>query len=190
MSADHQRVDLLYSVTEAIVEFMNGGPSLLLGAVYLFVVGAPIILLHELGHAIVAVRRLGTDVDVTVGNAAKLAQLRLGQVNASIFALRTPLASAGSASFDASLATARDVLWIALAGPVASAIGFVVSVLCFSAAAADGFVHDLLWAAVFTSVYGIVNLIPFKLDDGDGTLPFESDGRIALDALRVVRELR
>ena len=168
---------------------MNGGPGLVVGVVYLFVVGGPVILLHELGHALVAVKRLGADVEVTVGNAAKLAQLRLGQVNASVFALRSPLAPAGSASFDASRATARDVLWITLAGPVASAIGLVLSVLCFSAAPADGFLHDVLWAAVFTSVYGILNLIPFKLDDGDGA-PFESDGRMALDALRVIRELR
>ena len=145
------RVDLLYAATQEFVDFMNGSPSLLAFWVYLLIAGLPIILLHELGHALVAVRRLDADVEVTVGNAAKLAQLRLGQVNASIFALRSPLGPAGSASFDASRATAQDVVWIALAGPVVSAIGLVLAMFCFSAAPADGFVHDMLWAAVLTS---------------------------------------
>ena len=80
-------------------------------------------------------------------------------------------------------------VWIALAGPVVSAIGLVLAMLCFSAAPADGFVHDLLWAAVLVSFYGVLNLIPFKFD-GDGDGQSASDGRMALDALRVIRELR
>ena len=182
-------MDVLYWLAQVVFDFMNGAPSLPLDLVYLLVIGTPIILLHELGHALVAVRRLGTDVEVTVGNAAELAQMRLGQVNAAIFALPNPLAPAGTASFDGSLATARDVLWIALAGPVVSLIGLVLAVLCFSAAPADGFLHDVLWAAVFTSMYGPLNLIPFKFS-GDGEGQFASDGRMALDALRVIRELR
>jgi hypothetical protein len=182
-------VDLPYWLAQNFYDFMNGSPSLLTGWIYIVAAGAPIILLHELGHALVAVRRLDTDVEVTVGNAAEVAQLRLGQVNASVFALRSPLGPAGAASFDASLATARDVFWIALAGPVASAIGLAAVLLCYAAAPADGFVHNLLWAAVLTSFYGVLNLIPFRLG-GEGPGPSASDGRTALDALRVIRELR
>ena len=183
-------MDVLYALAEAIVNFMDSSPGLFGVLVYSLLVGAPIILLHELGHAVVAVRRLGADVEVTVGNAARLAQLRLGQVNASIFALRSPLGPAGSASFEASRASARDIVWIALAGPFVSAVGLVLVILCFTAAPAEGFVHDLLWVAVLPSFWGVLNLIPFKFDDRDGSLPFESDGRMALDALRVIRELR
>src|SRR3712207_7695589 len=36
-------------------------------------------LIHELGHALVAARRLGSEVEVTVGTGVKAAEFKLGQ---------------------------------------------------------------------------------------------------------------
>ena len=182
-------MDVLYSLAQVLYDFIESSPGLLGILVYPFVVGFPLIWLHEIGHALVAVRRLDTDVEVTVGNAAQVAQVRLGQINASLNVLRTPGAPAGSATFDASRARAEDVFWIALGGPALSAVALVLTIVIYSAAPADGFVHDLLWTAVMVGLYGVLNLIPFKFG-GEGDGQSASDGRMALDALRVIRELR
>ena len=169
---------------------MYGGPGLLMGMLYIAIVGLPLILLHELGHAMVAARRLDADVEVTVGNAVKIAQVRLGQVNASLHAFQNPLGTVGSASFDASRARAEDVLWIALAGPAVSVLCFVGVIAAYSVAPVDGVVRDVLWAGVVVTVYGILNVIPYKLRDLGQSAPQPSDGWLARDALRVLRELR
>ena len=180
----------LYAIAETIVKFMNGGPGFFAGLLYITIAALPVVLLHEFGHALMAVRRLGTDVEVTVGGAGRIAQFRLGQINASLFALQGAGATGGSAAFDASRASARDVLWIALAGPAASLLGLVVAMLCFANGPVDGFLHDLLWAAVFTSFAGVANLVPITFDADKPGESYETDGRIALSALRVISELR
>ena len=182
-------MDVLYSLAQVLYDFIESSPGLLGILVYPFVVGFPLIGLHEIGHAVVAMRRLDTDVEVTVGNAAQVAEVRLGQISASLNILRTPGAPAGTASFDASRARAEDVLWIALAGPAFSAVALVLTILLYSAAPADGLVHDLLWTAVMVGLFGVLNVIPFRLG-GEGKGQSASDGRMALDALRVIRELR
>ena len=183
-------MDLLYAIAEALFNFINSGPALFTSALYLLPAGLPLILLHELGHAVVAARRLGGDVEVTVGNAVRLAQFRLGHVNASLHALQSPLGTVGSVSFDVSRARAKDVLWIAVAGPLASLIGFVGVLTAYSIAPGDGVLHDLLWAAVWASLYGVLNLIPFRLQELGQSSPQPSDGWLARDALRVIRDLR
>jgi len=183
-------VDVLYTIAAALFDFISSGPGLLACALYLLVADWPVILLHELGHAMVAVRRLGGDVEVTVGNAVKLAQLRLGQVNASLHALQSPLGTAGSVTFDASRARAEDVLRVALAGPAVSALNFVGLVGAYSIAPDDGVLHDLLWAGTLASLYGVLNVIPFRLQELGQSSPQPSDGWLARDALRVMRELR
>ena len=183
-------MDLLYSIAQALYDFINSGPGLLAFFVYLVLAGCPLVLLHEYGHAIVAVLRLETDVEVAVGDVVKLAEFRLGQVNASVHALQGVTGIAGSANFDASRARAEDVLWIALAGPFVSAICLALTIVCYSIAPSDGFLHDLLWVAVVVNLYGVLNLIPFKLQDRRSSPAEPSDGQLALDALRVIRELR
>jgi hypothetical protein len=91
--------------------------------------------------------------------------------------------------FDASRATIRDVLLIALAGPAASLAGTVISAWALSAASPPGVVHDLLWAATLTGVFGVLNLVPLRLQEGRTGPTFRSDGRLALDALRLARAL-
>lgn len=183
-------MDLLYSLANLIVEFMESAPAWPLGLLYPFIAAIPAVLVHELGHAVVAQRRLGADVDISVGSAGKLAQLRLGQITASIHALSHPGRAAGSASFDGSAARAVDVVWIAVAGPLASLAGVLVTALLFAAAPETGLVHDLLWGALLAGVLGVLNLIPFAFQERRAGPSLRSDGRLALDALAVVRAVR
>ena len=182
-------MDLLYALAAAILGFMATGPPLVWSFVAIAIAGIPVILLHELGHAIAARRLLDGDVEVVVGTTGKLAELRLGRVLATINVLSHPAGPAGTVGFDDARATARDVLWIALAGPLASLLGFVATAMVLSAVPMQGVVHDLVWAAVVVNVFGVLNLIPIELRDGGGSVS-RSDGRLALDALRALWALR
>jgi hypothetical protein len=181
------RVDLLYWLAGRAYEFMNempGGWSFLWWG---FVAAVPVVALHELGHAVVAVRRLGADVEVTVGNAVELARVRMGRIEASLNAVAHPGYAAGSASFDSSHATARDVLWIALAGPLASLVGWVTTASLLSLTASSGVLHDLLWSMTMAGAFAVVlSLLPLSPEESDGTKVW-TDGRLALDAVGVLR---
>jgi hypothetical protein len=183
--------DPLYVIAQAILDFMNAGPSLLLTPLYILIAGVPATALHELGHALVARRLLGLPVDIVVGTTGRIVQLQLGQISMSVNALASPARVGGSAMFDASRARARDILLIALAGPAASAVGVLLSLALLRTAAASGFVHDLLWASVLFGVFAVVlNLIPFDFtDDHDDHCP-QTDGGMALHAARTLRALR
>jgi hypothetical protein len=182
-------VDVLYWLAAALDDFMNAGPGGWSFLLWGFAASVPVVVVHELGHAIVAAHRLGADVEVTVGNAVKLAQVRMGRIHASLNMLPRPGHVAGSARFDASRATARDVLWIALAGPFASLVGVVVTALLLRHVPPAGVIHDLLWWMTGAGVLAVLlNLLPFKPEESDGTKVW-TDGRMALDALRIIRSV-
>jgi hypothetical protein len=138
-------VDALYNIADAIVRFMDSSPAFPIGLLYLAVAAVPVTLVHELGHAFAARRLIDGDVQVSVGSAGKLAEIQLGKVALAVNALSHPGRAAGVAEFDASRATARDVLLIALAGPAASLAGAVLTAWALSAASPSGVLHDLLW---------------------------------------------
>jgi hypothetical protein len=58
------------------------------------------------------------------------------------------------------------------------------------AAPAAGTVHDLLWGLVVTSAGGVLTLIPFVFQERRDGPRLRTDGRLALDALKVVRAVR
>jgi Zn-dependent protease len=183
-------VDWLYSIAGAVVGFMDAGPGLPVSLLYLAFAAIPVTLLHELGHAVAARRLLGGDVQVAVGSVGKIAGVRLGQVALAVNALSHPGRAGGSAEFDASRATARDILLIALAGPAASLAGTVLTAWALSAASPSGMLHSVLWAATFAGAFGVLNLVPLTLQEGRDGPPLRTDGRLALDALRVARAWR
>jgi hypothetical protein len=190
VAADGGEVEPLYDLADAIVRFMDASPGFPIGILYIAVAAMPMTLLHELGHALVARRLLGGEVQVSVGTAGKLAQMRLGQIALSVNALSSPGRAAGVAEFDGSRATAGDVLLIALAGPAASLLGAIVSAWGLSAGSPSGVLHDLLWATTLAGVFGVLNLVPLTFQERREGPPVRTDGRLALDALRVARALR
>ena len=183
------QVDALYLAAGAIVEFMNAGPPILLSLVLLLVVGIPVTLVHELGHAVVARLRLGSAVDVVVGSAGKAAEMHLGDVKVRVNAPASPLRAGGSATLSSSRATARDVLLIAAAGPAASAAGALVTGWWF-ARPAPGLVRDALWVATLAGVLACLNVIPLKIQERLGEAPIRTDGQLILDAARAEQAFR
>jgi hypothetical protein len=184
-------VDALADLAALIVGFMDSGPPLWIALLYIAITGIPLTLLHELSHAVTAHHLIGGEVKVSVGSAGRLAQLRLGQIVLSLNALAQPGKSAGLAEFDATRATARDVLLIALAGPAASLVGAVATGWALASSSPSGVLHGLLWAATFGGLGAVVvNLIPFTFQEGRDGPGLPTDGRLALDALRVGRAIR
>jgi hypothetical protein len=181
-------VNVLYDLAYVVFDFMNSGPGLLAMLIYSALVAIPVVLLHELGHAIAARRLVGGEVEITVGTAGKLANIRLGEVVMSINAVAHPGRPDGVARFDASRARFLDIILIALAGPAASLVGTIVTALLLSAASPDGVVHDLLWVATALGVVGVLNIVPITFRNRDGTT-LRTDGRVVLDVVRVVSRL-
>ena len=182
-------MDVFYAIAGVFFGFLTSGPPLPWSIAALAIAAVPCTLLHELGHAIAARRLLDGDVDVVVGTTGKLAELQLGRVSATINALSHPLAAAGSAGFDDARATARDVVCIALAGPLASAFGLLLGAITLSVLPTTGLMHDLAWATVLPNVFGVLNLVPSRLRERGGSFA-RSDGLLALDAARVLWALR
>jgi hypothetical protein len=180
-------VEPLYALAQVIYDFMESGPMSVLMLVYLMAAAIPVTLVHELGHAVVGRRRLGGEVAVSVGTTGRIAELRLAQIKVSINALSDPTRAGGRAVFDAQRATARDVVAIALAGPLASLAGTLVSGWLLSMAPA-GVVYDFLWAMTLGGVCACVaNLIPLKLEERRGEGLMRTDGMLVVEALRVMR---
>jgi hypothetical protein len=183
-------VELLYDAAQAITGFMDSSPPLPVALLCLAIAAIPVTLVHELGHAMAGRLLLGSDVEVRVGHAGKMAELRLGQVAATVHVLSQPGRLGGATTFDDSRARVQDVLWVAVAGPLASLAGLVLAAILLSTAPTTGLLHDLLWAAVLGGAFGVLNLVPFAFQERRDGPPLRTDGRLALDALKVARELR
>jgi len=180
-------MSLPYDVAAVFAHFMDGAPPLLLMAVLYPIVGMSVVLLHELGHALAAHSLLGTPVRVTVGRHARFASLQLGKVELELNAVGTLRGPSGTAQFDDSAARARDIVWIALAGPAASLAGTALTAVLAGAAPPDGILHAAAWTATSAGVVAVLlNLVPMQSVEPSGAR-MRSDGRLALDALRIWR---
>jgi hypothetical protein len=94
-------VEPLHFLALTFTRFLRASPGFPVVFMYLTLAGIPVTLLHELGHAAIARRRLGGEVQVSVGTAGKIANVRLGQITMFINALSHPGRAAGRASFTA-----------------------------------------------------------------------------------------
>jgi len=167
--------------------FMDAGPPFLPLLILLVLTIIPVTVVHELGHALAARSRLGTEGEISVGHTGRLLDFHLGNLALSINLVADPRKPAGQATFDGSRATALDVMWIALAGPGASFVGWVVVVLLYNAAPSTGLWHDILWTAALGSAFAVLNLIPLRLEERRGGRPIFTDGRIAIDAAKAAQ---
>ena len=182
-------MDLLYAMAQAFADYMNASPPFLWSLVAILVGAVPVVMLHEAGHAVAARRLLDVDVEVTIGSVGQVAAVQLGRVRAQLNLLSTGAAS-GSARFDAARATARDVVLIALAGPLASLVGVCVTAALMSSATSGTAWHGLLWGMTGAGAWGVLNVVPFTLSSRKGDGVTRSDGRLALDALQAIRAYR
>jgi hypothetical protein len=178
--------DWLYGPAAAVSDYLDTGPGLPVALACLAIVAIPATLLHELGHALAALALLDTPVGVAVGSFGKVAEVRLGQIAAA----GAPVGAVRPATFDAGRAEARDILWIAVAGPAMSLIAMLASIAALSLAPAHGVAHDLFWAAAIVNAIGVAHLLPVKLRDRPDGATLLTDGRLALDAARTLRALR
>jgi len=145
----------------------------------LYVLAGPIILWHELGHALAARAFVDHDVRVQVGRGARRG-FRLAGVDFEIGA-PSLVGIGGLCRYPASV-TAYESLVIALAGPAATLLGACLALMVLPAL--HGPLHAAAAVAAVAQVDGfILNLVPFTLSDRSGRV-FRTDGRQALDALR------
>ena len=181
---------MLHELAGAIDRFMRSSPGMPVLLAYIAAAGVPVTLLHELGHALVGVRRLGVPVYVSVGSAGRLLSVRLGRLTLTVNPFAHPARPGGFAELDAGRASARDLMLFALAGPAASLLGFALAAWALSAAPDTGLLHNFLWAATCCGLFGVLNVVPFVLQERRGGRSLRSDGRLALDAARAGRSLR
>jgi hypothetical protein len=161
---------------------MNGGPGFIWTAVVSVALAAPLTMLHELGHAVVARRLLPGTVRVTVGHGEARWEFALRGIDFQLSPVHPFAVPAGVCSYDGSSASARDEVAVALAGPAATLAGLVLTVVVLGQT--GGLLHTIAWVAVLGETLGLcVCLAPITLNDRHGR-HWRSDGRVALDALR------
>lgn len=145
----------------------------------LYVLAGPLILWHELGHALGARTFVEHDVTVQVGRGDRWS-FRVADID---FRIGAPslVGIGGLCHYPASV-TASESLVIALAGPAATLLGAGLALLLLPPL--HGPLHAAAAVAAVAQVSGFVlNLVPFTLTDRNGR-GFRTDGRQALDALR------
>lgn len=155
----------------------------------LAVMTAPAVLVHELGHAVAARMLAGGDVRMRIGLRDTGLKLRLGGVTATLDPVGALVG--GSVRFEPGRATIDDFILIVLAGPFASLLGALVSLRLF---AADGPYYGtadtFLWAFALVNLFGLANLLPFRVRVTRRSPLQGSDGRLVMDALALKRTLR
>ncbi|MDQ6915101.1 MAG: hypothetical protein M3155_04740 [Actinomycetota bacterium] len=150
--------------------------------------GPLIVLVHELGHALAALRHTHGTVRVYVGRDPGPTPWRAGRLEVYI-GLRLPRGGPSGLCLHLVPHRALDQVWISLAGPAATAataVAFFLAMLATSSAAA------FLPLAFFGAAFGTTIMLLFCLGDGGGlegnreTL-FLRDGEVARAAWRAHR---
>jgi hypothetical protein len=158
----------------------GGGASRLLLASVVATLAAPVlVLVHELGHAVVGLTRTEGLVLVRVGKAPGRWRLRVGRLQLELHPLPARNAPAGLAQIHARCGPATMVV-ISLAGPLAEAIAAAVLI---------AFGLELQWDLLIVvgalgAADALANLVPFAWRG------HRSDGHHLLNALRHGRDPR
>jgi hypothetical protein len=177
----------------AFADAMNGGPGLPWWIGWIVLISLLVTVIHEGGHLLAALWTDQEQVSVQVGSYGQLIEQRLGAVRLDISALNVPWRTSGAVSFDAAVTTARQMLIIALAGPAASLAGAAGTAWIAGSTSPSAASRFFAMATAMGVITAILNLIPMTYTEGTRRRPgprIASDGRHALNALRVLADLR
>jgi Zn-dependent protease len=179
------------ALLQAFHDLMDSQPGLV-GWVFAQLIVLPLtVLLHELGHAAMAAMRAQADVRLEVGSGPVAWRGRLARIDMAVHPLVMPAGMGGAVSFDATRASATDVLLVALAGPLTSLIGTVFAWIWFASTPDDSWLSPLLAVAALTGLLlTVVNLLPMSIRDRNGAVMWRTDGWHALSAARVLLSLQ
>jgi hypothetical protein len=145
--------------------------------------GPPLALIHELGHAIVAVNRQPGRVIVRVGADKPATSFEIGRITFRLHPVLRPW------RFDAVCAHERprrraDAVLIALGGPAASLLAGLVAVAAARATDSSSTLHWVIVSIACETLFStLVCLTPMLLTDSRG-LTLRTDGALVVAALR------
>jgi hypothetical protein len=176
---------------QAFYDLMESQPGLPGWVLAQLIVVPLTVLLHELGHAGMAVLRAQEDVRLQIGGGPVAWRGRLSRIDMAVHPLVMPAGLGGAVSFDATRATAMDVVLVALAGPAVSLIGTVVAWTWFASTPESSWLSPLLAVAALTGLLvTVVNLVPMSIRKRNGAVAWRTDGWHALSASKVLVSLR
>jgi hypothetical protein len=187
---------MLYDLAD-LLERTLAGPHFLL----VFVIWTPIelfltVTVHEAGHAIAALARRQTGVEIRMGTGqrlvleARLQGVKLRLANPGFLRL-----GSGQVRWNAERTTVMDLLVIAAAGPIASLLGGLGCVWLARLCGPGGGLHDFLDLTAFSMIAfgGMLNLVPLTLTEGTRRRPgkaMRTDGKLILDVVRLSASMR
>jgi hypothetical protein len=171
---------------QGLYDFLNSGPGFLEYLALSVVLSTPVVLVHEIGHALVAKFLGAENMRLQAGGAGASAAVRVGGVDARLAPVARPWRLDGFLSFDARRISRFGIVLIAIAGPAASIAAGLAAYALFDGTDPGSFMHDLRYVATFNSVgAGLLSLVPMRLQDSqDPTQPtFATDGMVVVEAL-------
>jgi Zn-dependent protease len=152
----------------------------------ILVLGGPVTLWHEIGHAVAARRRVPGRVAIFVGIAPRRWRFALGGIEFAVSPLTAPLGPAGECVYEG-WPTAGDAAVIAAAGPAATAAGLAVTLAAIKLAP-GAIPPPVVAGSVLIQAFALVfNLVPLTYTHRGRAYP--TDGRKLLDALRSRRSI-
>jgi hypothetical protein len=171
---------------QGVYNFMNELPGIGEYLLLTTVLAVPLVLLHEMGHALVAKCLGARDISVLVGGSGPAKRATLVGVDMRIAPGVRPWRFDGLMTFNPSGVSNLGLALIAIAGPAASAVGALVSGHLMGDRHSGSLTNDLLAVATLNG-WGaaVLSLVPMRLtDSANPSRPtFATDGLIALSAV-------
>jgi hypothetical protein len=178
-STDAQRV------IEHVARFLYGLPWAVITITPIVAI-FPLALIHEIGHAVVALGRVPGPVIVKVGRDRSMTTFGLGRMTFRLDPIIRP------GEFDAictvELRNPADKIFVALGGPLASlVVGLLAATAAYATHTSTTVQAVLVVVACLSLLEAVVNLLPRTRTNSAG-LSLRSDGGRVVDALRERRQ--
>jgi Zn-dependent protease len=177
--------DWVYELVEAFVGFMDR--ITLVDALTFTVAGTItlplVVLIHEAGHALAALVLRRRVAELTVGDDTPVVTVRIGGFRLRLGAITGKGDAAGFIVYDGAVAGPRDTFAIALAGPLASLVGALVTCVLTAWAWPQA---GLSWLFGLATLGGLICCVGNLRVSGDDPASW-SDGVWVRAAWRVMR---